>query len=58
MADHLAQVLHCLMKSVACPMEDRVEADSEGAGTSSVRRRGYDARSSDAENQMRSGINV
>jgi hypothetical protein len=30
MADHLAQVLHCLIKSVACPMEDSLETDSRG----------------------------
>ena len=28
MADHLAQLLHCLMESVACPMASCAEADS------------------------------
>jgi len=28
MVDHLAQLLHCLMKSVACPMASCADADS------------------------------
>ena len=58
MADHLAQVLHCLIKSVACPMEDSLETDSRGRYKAAFDDVVMTRVLSVAENQMRSGINV
>ena len=58
MSDDLAQVLHCLRESVACPMDESTETDSRGRLQALfedvVMKRVQDG----AANQMRSGINV
>ena len=58
MADHLAQVLHCLIKSVACPMEGSAKTDSRGRYKAAFDDVVMTRVLSVATNQMRSGINV
>jgi|MicForSoiPHH12_O_1018301.scaffolds.fasta_scaffold09927_1 hypothetical protein len=58
MADHLAQVLHCLIESVACPMEDSAETDSRGRYKAAFDDVIMTRVSALQQNQMRSGINV